>query len=96
MKEHQSLLCVGGPNAGQRRAVLHGTGFRTPILKDMPVMVRWNPNEMPEAPTAYDFVEYRAEYFHTPQGDVSFWVPFQQTPLETITLLLETYEQAKR
>ncbi len=39
---------------------------------------------------------YRAEKFFTPQGDVTFWVPRDQTPLQTITVLLECYERAMR
>jgi hypothetical protein len=36
---------------------------------------------------------YRAETFHTPQGDVEFWVPHGQTPLESITMLLDGFER---
>lgn len=87
MTNRKSMLCVGGPRAGQRYAILHGNGFRVPITDPAPigdtsvaVEVKW--------------ADYRAEPFHTPQGDVEFWVPAGQTPLETITLLLESYEKA--
>lgn len=85
MTVHKSMLCVGGTRAGERYAILHGTGFRVPVKQD-------KPNKSPQI----EFTDYRAEIFHTPEGDVSFWVPAGQTPLETITLLLETYEQATR
>jgi hypothetical protein len=53
------------------------------------------PDYRPNAPVSVELTRYRSEVFHTPQGDVSFWTPEGQTPLETITLLLETYEEAR-
>lgn len=90
MTDHKSMLCIGGPRDGQRYAVLHGTGFRVPIAK--PVAVDAPQSDYVEV----EFADYRAESFHTPQGDVSFWVPAGQTPLETITMLLQSYEDARR
>jgi hypothetical protein len=91
MTDHKSMLCVGGPRSGVRYAVLHGSGFRVPIRQQTtesdPDHVDYRPNKV-----KVEFADYREETFHTPQGDVSFWVPNGQTPLETITLLLETYE----
>jgi hypothetical protein len=97
MNNHKSMLCIGGPRDGQRYAILHGTGFRVPVQQpdpelDDPTSENYRPNK----PIKIEFTDYRAELFHTPQGDVSFWVPVGQTPLETITMLLESYEQARK
>ncbi len=92
--DHKSFLCVGGPLAGRRYAPESKTGFtvpaRTYTAADDPASSEFRPNKTIDA----ELVRYRVEPFHTPQGSVSFWVPERQTPLETITLLLETYERA--
>ncbi|MGH6923623.1 MAG: hypothetical protein ACRED5_07775 [Propylenella sp.] len=92
MADQKSMLCVGGPRAGRRYAVLHGSGFRVPIKSDVPENDPRSPEWQPNKPVKVEFADYREETFHTPQGDVSFWVPEGQTPLETIKALLETYE----
>ena len=93
MADQKSMLCVGGPRAGQRYAVLYGSGFRVPIKPDVPENDPQSPEWQPNKPVKVEFADYREETFHTPQGDTSFWVPQGQTPLETITMLLEAYEQ---
>lgn len=95
MSENKSMLCVGGPLAGKRRAILYGNGFVVPVLKDADLAATHLPVDDPKATTDFVRVGYRSEVFRTPDGDVSFWVPEDQTPLETITLLLETYEKAR-
>ena len=91
----KSHLCVGGPRGGRRVAVRDGSGFRVPVLDTGPLTSSdFLPDDM--AVGSVSFTTYRAESFHTPQGDVEFWVPEGQTTLETFTLLLETYEHAKR
>lgn len=92
MTDQKSMLCVGGPRAGQRYAVLYGSGFRVPIKSDVPQNDPSHPDWQPNKPVKVEFADYREETFHTPQGDTSFWVPQDQTPLETITMLLEAYE----
>lgn len=95
MSDHKSMLCVGGPRSGQRYAILHGAGFRVPVQQPAPeIDDPTSENYRPNNPVKVEFTDYRAELFHTPQGDVSFWVPAGQTPLETITLLLESYERS--
>jgi hypothetical protein len=87
MSEQKSRLCVGGPQAGKRYdAILHGSGFLVPAKMETSAA------RPTSDPVKVEFTDYRAEVFHTPQGDVSFWVPAEQTPLETITLLLDYYE----
>jgi hypothetical protein len=96
MADHKSMLCVGGGRAGQRYAALSGSGFRVPIKpyasENDPNHPDWRPNK----PVKIHLADYREETFHTPQGDVSFWVPNGQTQLETITMLLEAYETVHR
>jgi hypothetical protein len=91
MPDKKSMLCVGGVRARQRYAVLYGSGFRVPIMEDESAE---NHNLNPPETVKVEFADYREETFHTPQGDVSFWVPEGQTPLETITMLLEAYEHS--
>jgi hypothetical protein len=96
MTEHKSMLCVGGPRGGRRYAILHGVGFTVPVKLDASANDPSSEDYQPNKPVKVEFTDYRSEVFHTPQGDVSFWVPANQTPLETITLLLEVYEGVER
>jgi hypothetical protein len=89
MGDHRSMLCVGGPRSGQRYAILHGSGFKVPVTRAQESEQIKHSSD----PYKVEIVDYRAEHFNTPQGEVSFWVPAQQTPLQTITLLLEAYEK---
>lgn len=86
------MLCIGGPLMGQKRAVLHGRCFSVPIADPLPV----GPMDLSAATEimTVEFVNYRSGTFGTPQGYVEFWVPEGQTPLETITMLLEAYERS--
>ena len=84
------MLCIGGPRDGKRYHVLHGNGFRVAVTE--PVSYLDDYRYGGEACTKVEFTDYHAELFRTPQGDVEFWVPVGQTPLETITRLLESYE----
>lgn len=95
MPDQKSMLCVGGPRGGQRYAVLYGSGFRVPIKSETEQNDPHSPEFQPNKSVKIEFADYREETFRTPQGDVSFWVPANQTPFETITLLLETYEEAR-
>lgn len=89
----KSYLCVGGPLGGKRYAILYGTGFTVPVYEEMP-----DPESLdyqPNKPVKVENIRYREETFRTQEGDVSFFVPEGQTPFETMTLLLETYERQK-
>jgi hypothetical protein len=87
------MLCVGGPRDGERFSVPRNErGFRAPIIETAKID-DWNARDLQQpVAVASKFVEYREETFHTPQGDVSFWVPEGQTSLQSITMLLEAYE----
>lgn len=73
------LLCVGGPLDRKRHGPTNQPGFTATML----------------GVDGFKPVRYQMEIFHTPQGDVSFWVPEGQTPLETIKLLLSSYQRNK-
>lgn len=86
----KSDLCVGGPLAGQRFSSEHEY-FKTvdrPTLNSAALFL-----DDPVVIKTVEEVTYRREFFHTPEGMASFWAPATQTPLESITLLLETYER---
>lgn len=89
-EERKSYLCVGGPLAGLRYEAAPGSGFAVPVITDRTFVNSYN-----EVQPEFERHEYRRETFHTPQGDVSMWIPAGQTPLQTITMLLETYERAE-
>lgn len=95
--KHEAMLCIGGPHDGKRFASHRGAGFRVPVLPDRIILDgdSFTRGQLEGLLAEIETVQYRAETFRTPQGDVSFWVPEGQTPLETITLLLETYEAHK-
>lgn len=92
----KSALCVGGPRDGQRVAILHGNGFCVPATEPEKVAATDAYLHMRDEPVTVQWTNYRGELFHTEQGQVMFWVPADQTPLETITMLAEGYEQARR
>lgn len=92
--ENKSMLCVGGPRDGTRISAKSGNGFSVPVRAPIPL-----PSDLDARPNAtgtYVVVNYRREVFNTPQGEVSFWVPEKQTPLETMKRLLEAYESHSR
>ncbi len=92
MAEHKSMLCIGGPLDGKRFAAQSGAGFRVPVRLETSMADPNSADYQPNAQVPVEITGYKSEVFHTPQGDVSFWVPTRQTPLETITMLLEAYE----
>jgi hypothetical protein len=93
MVDRKSMLCVGGPLSGRRYEVAGGVGFTVPVA---PLLdLRTIGPAMPDV-VKVEFARYREERFHTPQGDVFFWTPIDQTALQTITLLLESYETRRR
>ncbi len=92
MTEHKSMLCIGGPLAGQRFAARSGSGFRVPVKMEISANDPNSEDFQPNKPVRVDDTYYRAETFHTQQGGVSFWIPAGLTHLEAMTLLLESYE----
>lgn len=86
-----SDLCVSGPIAGQRRAVSHEDRFRVAVL--LPAVLseldKANPLDIVQMK---DFV-YRRISFEMPEGSTSFWAPEGQTTQQTLTMLLEAYEE---
>jgi len=79
------LLCVGGPLAGERKTILYGDRL---LGEERVAFAQFNPR------LATHYVEYRRQIFGTPQGDLSFWIPVGQTPMETMRLLCEAYERS--
>jgi hypothetical protein len=89
--KRMSYLCIGGPLAGRRYEVQVSDRFSTPAFRFFAPALS---NETtPDSSTTLEIVDYHEQVFHSPEGAVSFWVPFGQTPLQTIELLLEAYER---
>lgn len=90
---NKSALCVGGPLAGQRYATKDGSGFTVPKVNPGPESDPQHEDFKPNKTATVEMHHYTVQTFHTTQGDVEFWVPTQQTTLETITMLLGAYER---
>lgn len=88
VEEHHSHVCVGGPLAGRRYLAKSEMGFCTAI----PPKVRLTPSNKAADTVSFTTVNYKRDTFRTADGDVSFWVPNDQTALQTMTLLLDNYE----
>lgn len=93
---HKSMLCVGGPLSGRRFEAERGTGFTVPVAKPETTSDPEAEDYRPNATVEYVNHHYKAETFHTPQGDVEFYSPHTQTPLESITILLDGFEKSSR
>lgn len=87
--QYNSYLCIGGPRAGQRYDADRRFGFRAAVVPPLSVAVGPIPGDKIQA----QIVEYRAECFHTETEDIWFWVPQGQSQLQTMNLLLGTYEE---
>ncbi len=89
-----SLLCVGGPRGGQR-VVASEYGFKAPSHKTRISVVDY-PFKAGDALAEVEYTVYKADQISTPQGMISFWIPINQTPMETMTLLMDAYEYKKK
>jgi len=91
MKTEHTYLCIGGPKAGQQIAVLPPNTPRMIVLiNKTKFSYDFDPAIVSEK-VEVEYFEYRATTLHTPQSDLTFWVPMGQTDLETMRLLMEAY-----
>jgi hypothetical protein len=86
----KSYLCVGGPHSGRLVAQKHDSFYVQSTDAPLKLNEPWSKDSEITVAT----IEYRRCYFSTPQGLISFWTPSDQTPLQTLNLLLETYQDA--
>lgn len=91
MTVHNSHLCVGGPYSGKRHDAGMNTMFR--VLKRRPFLL--DPSPMPSDLETEEVI-YRIERIHTVEGEVAFWTPTSQSTIDSIKMLLETYELMSR
>lgn len=94
-KETKAYLCIGGPYDGRRYAsVEHDLGFKVPkyVRPSMP----FSPHSAVVAPVTIDHVTYVADRIRcgSPDKEVWFWRPGNQSVEDTMKMLLERYEQA--
>lgn len=87
------MLCIGGPLAGQRKEILYGRKFIAFQEPDLPPLY-WRDYYSPHDTVEFKQIIYTLQSINTPEGEVTFWIPEQQTMLETLTLLFETYMKA--
>lgn len=89
MTEEKTMLCVGGPMAGMRFASQSPLGFKVPVCKKYTFI---------ETKEIFDisYNYYHEQRFITELGSISFWVPIDQKPKETMSLLIEEYERSFR
>jgi hypothetical protein len=88
----RSMVCVGGPFSGRRVASKYPSGFLAPVRQpDGPEGDPAHELYQPNRPVKATNTRYREEVFHTPQGAIALWTPADQTPFETMSILLEEY-----
>jgi hypothetical protein len=94
VKEIKSYLCIGGPYDGRRYASKDDLGFRVPKLVRQPMA--FSPFNATIAPATIEHVFYVADRVRcgSPEKEVWFWRPSEQSLEGTMKMLLERYEQA--
>ena len=95
MKNLETMLCIGGPLAGQRKEILYGSSFWVAQLEQpLPNLAALYLS--PDAPVAVEHIRYQRKTVSTPEGNISFWAPEGVTALESLTLILETYMETNQ
>jgi hypothetical protein len=84
MAKAKSLLCIGGPNSGQRVEFVNGDRFYAPLARL---------GGAARLPIAEKLIAYVEQRIRTPDDDVSFFVPEGQSARATIALLFDAYEK---
>jgi len=84
MAKAKSLLCIGGPNSGQRVELVNGDRFYAQLPRLGTAV---------QLPIAHKLIAYVEQRIRTPDGDVSFFVLEGQSERATLALLLDAYEQ---
>lgn len=92
MTDLESSICVGGPHSGRHYLSVRDENFTCPVRRQKAAefVVR---GDEPKQEIVH--VTYVRQEISTPDGSVSFWVPEGQTPLETMTLLLERFRSTE-
>lgn len=93
VEKHHSHLCVGGPLSGRRYLAKSEHGFTVPLRPE--ISLKAQPHNAVDGITV-ETMQYKRDTFHTTDGDISFWVPNDQSPLQTMTILLDSYEKDHR
>lgn len=91
MTDTTGLLCIGGPCA-RRRYTAKGHFLHVQMPQESSAHAL-GLCSVPEVSTSHVEV-YERRTFHTPDGDISVWVPEGQTSKDTMMQLLATYESS--
>lgn len=94
VEKTKAYLCVGGPYDGRRYASERDLGFHVPkLVRPMHAPSRLMPTV---APATVENVTYVADRIRcgSPDKEVWFWRPAEQSVQQTMEMLLERYEQA--
>jgi hypothetical protein len=90
----KAYLCVGGPYDGRRYASERDLEFRVPKMVRM--SPAFSPTNAMVAPAMIENITYVADRIKcgSPDKEVWFWRPADQSLKATVMMLLERYEQA--
>jgi len=94
IEKTKAYLCIGGPYDGRRYASKDDLGFRVPNLVRSPSA--FSITNAAIAPAVVEYVVYVADRIRcgSPDKEVWFWRPADQSIQATMERLLERYEQA--
>ena len=93
-EKSRAYLCIGGPYDGRRYAGTDDMGFRVPkLVRSLHAPTQFN---AVLAPASVQYVAYVADRIRSgsPDKEVWFWRPVEQSGEDTMKMLLERYEQA--
>lgn len=76
----KKAICVGGPNSGRLYKSVTDVSFVAPVKRN------------DAGGDRIEYVTYRRQEVHCPEGIVSFWVPEDQTMIESIEKLLDRFQ----
>lgn len=85
----ETWLCIGGPLAGKRKS-FKGRELVAPILEEIPREINPNPPDQVEIKR----VIYQRMIWNVGDESIVLLVPSDQSPKETLLLLLEAYERS--
>src|SRR5262245_60979933 len=89
----RTFVCVGGPLAGKRYEA-EKDWFSTP-MKQPGETWKQSPMEV-NSNSVVSIVVYQETTFYTPDGGLTFWTPTGQTHMQSMEMLLDTYQQANQ
>jgi hypothetical protein len=93
VSKYDTYLCIGGPRSGQRITCDHDT-FAVHHIENMRSLMSYDNCHLPSfVPTAKQIVYLKQPIWRDKDTRIWVWAPMDQTPLETMKLLLTGFER---